>query len=409
MSRIRVYLKTYDSAGNLLSDFTEITEYVDASSMGTIVQELDSSDYNIGVIRNSNLSIKLNNQEGLFSTPDIADSLFRSKRDDSIIKITYDFTSYDIMPGFFNPGEEIVSLEYDIFEGLLNDDATVDDAKTQTVSFQVLGYESILQKLQVPFASIANGDLISEIIYTCLNQTEFTSFISVDALNIDLDTDIAIDDVADLENKSVLDALKDLLLIANSVLYIDLDQVVHVVARVATADVQYTFYGQASNNGVENICELKDIRTGVNRVFNYWSWKDTANYQENVSSVTVYGARNKSIDLPLVTNSTSQNTILSNLLTEFADPKKEITVKAVINDEDILSLFLLDRVSIDYPQIILTGLGNTVPIYDVDRYDEVVYPGVLNSINIEPDDSWKVMKRKFDLKTETFEFSLRAI
>lgn len=409
MSRVRVYIKTFDALGNLASTFTDITEYVDVGSLGTITQELDQTEYNVGIIRNSNFTLKLDNKDGLFSTPDIAASIFRLKRDDSIIKVTYDFTSYDLYPGYFYAGAEIVSDEYTVFEGILNDDATTDDAKSQIVTFQILGYESILQKLQVPFSSIANGNTVSQIIYACLNQSAFTQYITVNSSNISLNTNMVVDDITTLENKSVLDAFKDLLLISNSVLYIDLDKIVYAVSRAPTAAVQYTFYGQASDNGIENISELKDVRTGVNKTYNYWSWKDTTLYQTNISSASRYGTRNKEIDNSLITNTTSRNTILLNLTTEFGDPKKEFLLKAIVSDVDLLSIFLLDRVSVDYPQIILSGLGNELPIYDVDVYDSVRYPGALSSINIESGDSWKVMRRKFDLKTETIEFYLRAV
>lgn len=410
MSRVRVYLKTYDSNGTLQSSFTEITDYVDLNSLGTITQTLDNTEYNIGVIRNSNITLKLTNREGLFSTPDISESLFRFKRDDSIIKITYDFTTYDLVPGFFYLGQDIMSEEYTIFEGMLNDDATTDNAKDQMVQFQVLGYENLLSKIQVPFSSISNGDLISSIIYDCLNQSEFTDFITLDALNIDLGTDLVYDNVSDFENKNVFDALKDLLLISNSVLYITLDKVVKVRAREESADVEFTFYGQASDNGVENIAELKDIRTGVNKVFNYWNWEDTSLVAQNASSLSTYGTRNKQIGVDGITNDTNRQTILNNLLSEFAIPKKEITVKAIISDEDLLSLFLLDKVSVDYPQIQIAALGDTLPLYDVALYDaDSVYPNGLYNISIEAADSWKVMERKVDLKTETIEFKLRAV
>lgn len=411
MSRVKIYIKTFDADGNLDSDWTEYTDYVDASSIGTLTQSLDNSEYNIGIVRNSNMTIKFDNRTGKFSSPDIVESIFRFKRSGSLVRVTYELTDSDLICGFFDAGAEdaILSEEITMFEGILNDDATADNTKDTSVQFQVLGYESLLQTILFPYSSVSDGDSLSTVVLACLNQAPFNTYVTVSALNISLSNNTLMDAKAGFENKSVMDCLKDILLAANSVMYIN-DNIVYVTARTASTSVEYTFEGQASDTGIENISEIKDIKTGMNRVFNSLTWKDTSLVQSDESSVSDHGSRIKEIDLDFITNNSRRNTVLSNILAEFKNPKKELTVKCCLRDEDILGVFLLDKVSVNYPQVQIAANLNTLPIYDQAQYDSgAVYSDSLYNLSIEAADEWKVMERKFDFKTETMEFKLRAV
>lgn len=310
MSRVRVWLKTFDSSGVLWDDFIEITDHVDMSSIGTLTQSLDNTEFDIGVVRNSNVTLKLFNGHGLFSTPDIAESLFRYQRNDSIVKITWNISDDDVQACFFNSCGTLIGEDKTIFEGILNDDATSDAAASQVVSFVVLGYESILSRLTVPFSSISNGDTLQSVIYACLNQSLLTQFITVSLSNINLDSNVTIDDKTTLENKTVYEALRILLLLSNSVLYINLSNAVIVTPRTEGATVAYTFYGPGADAGTENIVDLTDKRSGVQRVFNYVTWKDTSLAQSDTSSISLNGTRVKSIESSVITDTTKRNTIL---------------------------------------------------------------------------------------------------
>jgi hypothetical protein len=127
VSRFRVYLKQFDEDGNYLADFTEITR--DVSNLGSLSQQLDNTEYGIGVFRNSGFTLKMRNDEGLYSEADTLKSIFKFKRSDSIVKITWDFRDYDLITGFFYAGEEVLTEEVEIFRGLIADVSSSSDIK----------------------------------------------------------------------------------------------------------------------------------------------------------------------------------------------------------------------------------------------------------------------------------------
>lgn len=410
MSQMRVYLKTYDANGDLEADFTEITKYVDLNSIASLTQSLDNTEYDIGIVRNSTLNLKCENNGGLFSTPDIPESFFRFKRSDSIIRVTWD-SDDPLLCGFCNAGEVDLAEELTLFEGLLNDDATSDATKGQLVSFQVFGYESLLSRVNVPFSAISNGDLISEVLYALFNQSPITDFVTVSQVNIVPSTDVTIDAIASLENKKVSDILSDLLLLANSVLYIDVDNVLYVSNREPDATVDFEFYGQGSNLGSENIVDMTEIKTGVNRVINSVAWKDAGIIVQDAGSINTYETRQKEISSDLLTDSSKRTTVLRGILSEFLAPKKEMKLKAVmkLSLSDIANVGLLSRVTIDYPLVPLESTSETVARYGTAIYGTDRYAAGLFNLFIDPADEWKVMERQINIREETVILKLRAV
>lgn len=409
MSMLRIYMKTYDANGVLASSWTEITKDVDLGSIGTLSQMLDNTEYDVGIIRNGNLKLNLNNNKGHYATPDNPSSLFRFKRADSLIKVTWTCMDYPLIAGFFRSCGEHIDDEHTIFEGLLDDTSTKDQTLSQLADFQVLGYESLIGRMQVPFSSLSAGQLLSVVIYTCLNQAPFTDFITVSQSNITVDTDVTLDAVDNLENKTVLQAFNELLMAANAVLYIR-DGVAYVSPREPSASVVFTFYGQGSDTAIENIADLKDIRTGVNRVINAWKWKDTTLIESDPTSQELYGVIDKEIDVESITDTSKRTQILENLLTEFKNAKKELKLKTIMKCcSDVLDVFLLDRVAIDYPLVPINGPAGEGAVYGQAVYGVDKYAQGLFNLFIDPADNWKVMERKFDSKMETFEFTLRAV
>ena len=120
---------------------------------------------------------------------------------------------------------------------------------------------------------------------------------TVSAGNISVGQDQVPDSIAELEETTVKEALDLLLEASNSVVYVDVtDQTVYVKPRTAAASVSHTFYGQASDNGSESIVNIQNVRTGLNRTFNFWKWKDTTTTAKDTTSITNYGVRKKELD-----------------------------------------------------------------------------------------------------------------
>jgi hypothetical protein len=405
-NRWRVYIKPFDSDGNL-ADWIEVTDDVVESSLGVIQQDLDNVDYNVGVFRNNSISITLRNEHGRYSDVNVEQSIFRHKRMDSLVKFTFEPEIEAPYLGASFVGDSCLSDgETEIFLGLLNDESLSMDLDAQQVQFQVLGRESALDRMKVPYGSLSNGQLISAVIHECLDDPRVTSLLTLDAGNIDCDTDVAIDDVSQFENKTVKTALQELLLVANSVMFIE-NGTIYITPRAPTPDVKFTFYGQASPNGPENITTVKGIKNGLSRTFNFWVWRDTSLSSENSSSANLYGVRRKEIDVPYITNGTSRQTILDNLKNEFGNPKMELELATPFN-LDTFAVSLLDRVVIDYPTVYVQT-ETPPPICGIAICGQVTLPRGLWSFTMDNTRPFKVLGRAIDMKKSEIRFKLREI
>jgi hypothetical protein len=244
------------------------------------------------------------------------------------------------------------------------------------------------------------------VIYALLNQSQITSLLTVDYSNINCGTDLPIDSIASLQNKTVQEGLNNLLLVSNSVLYIEGDTV-FVSPRVATDQVIFNFYGQTSPNGAENIIDIQNIRNGLNRVLNYFTWKDTTLFSQSLSSVAKYGALTKELSADFVTLGTSQQTIMDNLCAEFADPKQEFSITTPMSYKS-LACTLLSRVSVDYP-IVYVSTGDPVPLCGAAVCGEAILPKALSAFKLSPTDYYYVIGRSVNSKDSTITFKLRRM
>ena len=406
MARWRVYLKVFDDDGVYQDDYQEVTS--DVVAIGNPSQAIDNNDFNVGIIRNNGFQLTLRNDHGHYSDVDSLQSIFRFSRKNVLVKITWDFRNYDLICGFFTCGTEPLGGEYTVFEGLINEVTTTANIITQQAIFSVLGYDSLIDSIEVPYSSISNGDLFSSLIKDCIDQSPFNALISVDASNITPGTDLAADDVTSYENAVVGDVLPDLLLAANSVLYVK-DNTAYVTDRTASATSQFTFYGQGTNSGIENIINIPKFRDGMNRVFNYWTWADTTTRSRDTTSIDKYGIRKKEMKLAIINDgSTSKiQSILDANKTEFAFPKIELELETPIW-YDVLALNILDKVNIDYPTLYFPYDGGDLPRYGLTIYDGAArYPFEQWALTIDVSTDFKIMSKKIDTKKQTITFGLR--
>ena len=407
MIRFRTYVKPFLESGEYDSDFTEITKYV--QSIGRISIDTDSSEYQIGVFRTSNFRLRLNNIEGLFSDVDQSESIFRYRRANSIIKITTEYYEDGPWCGVAEVDECYLSDEVEIFRGLLNDDSLLENAKDMFVDFICLGFESIFAEVETPFTSLSIGDLVSEAIYTCLNQVAITDLLTVSLSNITPDQDQALDAVAHFENSTVKEVLDELLNASNSVMYIQ-NSTIYVKPRTAGVSVAYSFYGQASQGNIENIMDIKNISNGVNRTFNFLNWADTTTNVADQDSLDLYGVKKREISYQSFTNTTKRLNILNSILSEFGNPKREMDLLADLN-YGTLDLNLLDRVEIDFPVVLYQWENNPFPVCGlaVCGSSETTLPRGRWSLTINTQDNWKIIKKELDINKQTINFKLRLI
>lgn len=402
--RFRIYLQTFDDNGAYTGTYTDVSDDVELESLGSIDQNLDNTDYNIGIYRNSNVSITFRNDNGKYSDVGQPTSVFRYKRNGALIKITWQESLERPKCGFVQAGDFSIAEELTLFIGLLDDSSTSMDLDNQELSFSLLGRETILNNGTVPFASLSNGMLLSDVIKTLLDQPFITTLLDYAAINISVGVDVVIDSITDLENKSVWDALTDLLLITNSIFYIQ-NSTIFVKPRLEDTVAAYTFYGQSSIVGVENIVSIRNIQNGFNKLFNYFYWTPSNEFVSDASSVAKYGVFRKKLDFTYITNTVSQTSIMNSLLTEFKLPKQQFDVYTPINYQT-LALFLLNKILIDFPPMYLPG-ANDFPICGTAICGSAVLPDAIWSFTENIANPYKIIGTSIDPQTNLITFNLR--
>ena len=405
MSRLRCYIKPFNSSGAYATDYIEVTEDVDIKGLSNLSQKLDNSEFDVGVYRFGSTSVKLNNSSGRYSDINEAQTIFKYKRSESLFKIVWE-SGPDFICGFSLAGDWLTTSTT-IFEGLIQDKASATDIKSQDIKFALLTTDAILEQVENNFTNLNVTDLFSEAIYTILNQTEITDLMTVSASNINVGVDLVFDDIADLENKTAKETLATILELSNSVLFVR-DSIVYVQERVANATDAVMLYGQASDDGIENILKLNNVKSGKNKMLNFITWTDTTLVKSDSSSISKNGINKKEIDNDLITDPTKRESILDAYLAEFKNPKQELNVTVGFSAE-FLGIFLLDKIKIDYPTIYYTTSGREIPIYGLSKYNEAYYPNGQWAITIAPTTEWKVLGRVISLKTQTIEFLIKEL
>lgn len=406
MGKFRTYLKVFNNVGDYEDDFIEITD--DVLKIGDFSQGIDNSNYGVGTLKNSNLRLELVNLKGKYSDTNNLRSIFNYKRKNSIIKVTWDRRTTPLYCGAFLPGIEPLGGEVTIFEGVLNDVSSTSDIVEQNAEFTVMGYESLLHEMIVPYSSVGATANISVVLYTMLNQAPFNELVTVNQANIVPGLDYAIDSKTDLENKTVGESLANILLVSLSVLVIR-DNVVYVRARDADATVSKTFYGQSSAIGIEDVIDIGGYTDGVNRILNYWTWRSTTLKSTDTTSTDTYGVQKIELNSSLLdVGSTSKiQAILDGYKDDFISPKIELELTVGL-EYYTLALQMLNKVKIDYPAVYVPADSNPLPRYGLVKYGEARYPYGRFDLTIDSEfTSFKILQKRISLANNMITFKLR--
>lgn len=410
MSRVRVYILPFsDLTQDYVEDWIEITSDLDINAFSSLTQRLDNKEYDVGIFNFGDCSITLRNEHGRYNKVGDPNTIFGYKRGGTKVRMTFMLQDDPPWCGIAKTGNAKIFLEQTMFTGLLVDETTDEDVINQNIIFKVLGLESIFKETLVPFDTVTVFDLFSETIFNLLNQSKITNLMTLSLANISCGVDLEIDSIASLQNKTVKEGLDQLLMLSNSILYVDRENVIHVSPRVASAEVMWNFYGQASLAGPENIQNLSDIRNGLNRTFNFVRWDQTTLSSEDANSTAKFGVRVKEISSDIILDETKRNTILQSIRDYFGQPKRELELTTIIKNYDIFNAFLLSKVSIDYPSVYFIKEGQTYPVYDSSIYDQAEYPVAEWSLEIDPLIDWMITGRKIDFRNQLITYNLREV
>jgi len=379
---------TYGTEIDITKD-VEIDDYIKQKSINSISREIDNGDFDIGVYVFNSVDITCLNSTGMFSDPMDSRSIFKYSRDKAKIVINF-------FDGLSNTSK--IS-----FKGMIDDRASKADFNKKEVKFKILSRDAIFNKSKVSGGTIATSSLCSVAINSILNQADIMAVLNYDPAKIVVQKDFVIDDPTKLEGQSVKDALDKLLSACNSVLTIDSTDTIIVADRTHISGTIFNLYGPGDLFNRENIIELSEYNTGLQRAFT--AFESDGLEVSDMGMIDCCGSNIKSVDLDFVTNTTTKTEILQNLLDNWKIPKIELEVKC--RTKEVKDLDFFDLVSIDYPYQYKPYAGNRLPLYGSAIYGSAVYPQTIGMMKISPKIAFKIVGIREDPKDFTTTLKLR--
>jgi len=390
-----LYLKRRYPDGTFDSDWIDISRYVAGGGYNQIKYQLDSGDFDVGVFVANSVNVVLSNNEGRFNEIDDSRSYWSMLESRNLSKIK-------IEAGYIDENDAKVSATP--FEGILDDKSFVinDD---DTVSFTVLARESVFKSLEVITGTLASSISASDAIYTLCYRGEVVDYMTLDSDNINPGNDITIDDPTVYDGKKLDSVLAEILVITNSVMYVDENGNLIVKNREHTRRPVINLYSNASTGQHDNIYRITAVNNGRHRVKNLWYWSGSAiNASSSAYFHNRYGVTRKSISYDSITTGATKQSIIDALLAEWQYPKQEFIVTTdfipgVINFYDTITLDVNPRYS-RQDDLAISGLAVSGTARSV---------SFLSGLKISPLLGFKILAYHHDLNNATTTMKVRNI
>lgn len=405
-------------APNIFGNYQEVTEYVEAKSLSNLTIKTEQTDFTVGVAQNSSITVKLKNDSGLFSDEQSSETIFTYKRAGSKLKITY-FEGIEIAAyGSALYADSVYGNEVSIFEGVISTESVRQDVQTDMVSLSALGIESIFEQVEFSQSDVNTSESVRFLFENILDKPEITSLVVVDIANFTVGVDFILDNTNDFEDTdTVKEALDKLLRVSNSILYIQ-DGTIYISDKEPSIEVLFSFYGQASNLGIENIQNIKNFTDGLPRTFNLWRWDPDevedgftpASPVKSQSSVDKFGVRKELVGIKGINDVPTQTLVLNSYLTEYGDRKQEMQLTTPAN-YDVIRLSLLSKVDIDYPTPLFPADGGDLPIWGTPTmtWREFRWPYSQFEFFIPQTTKWKIIGIQYSINKDLVTFNIREI
>ena len=363
----------------------EISDYVMASSIGNIRKNTDSDDHVIGEYLLGSVDLTCANFNGEFNEADPR-SFFKYKRDRSKIRVEY----------FSSLTDSTIS-----FKGLITDEGTSSDG--DTAKLKVLALESILRTVQVSAGAITAGDYFSDAIKAILNKPAITAVLTYSASNISVDFDLTIDDESPFANISTWDALKQLLIASNSVVYVDNETIMVVPRDYDSGSISY-FYGPGDQLDRENIEDIKNYNNGKHRLFNSVTVNST-NYTDTTSR-DWFGLSDISFTLAFITDSGKELQIARNIVNQFKLPRLEFEITVSTDLANEIGFF--DTIGVSHPLRAKACSNCDGALWDTAKWDTDIFNIDFGGIVIDGRLAFKMIQRIENPKDFTTTLKLRG-
>lgn len=392
----------------------DVTKYVDKSSISDIEIDTNSDEFSVGVAENSSVDISILNDNGKFSDENNFNSIFQYSRDGSLVKIEFFAESASAILGEAILGESVFgATNISLFEGIIDEISPRESASNNFIEMTVLGKESIYDKVEKGEGDINTTDSARILVANLLNKTEINAILDTTSgmVNWSVGVDLIFDTTDAFDDADTVRECLDVILEATNSVLVNIDNVVYLYDKSATADFQYEFISPFVEGAVENIVDVTEISTGVNRTFNLWAWDSDDALAESVrsaASIEKNGVRKNTIEIEGLSQ-TNQEYILNSYFDEYAYPKQEFIVSSPL-DRSSAMLQLFDKVRVNFPsEIFPSVLGEAVPRWGQFIWGESHFPFENESFVVNRDKPFKVQKITYNIQSETISLSLREV
>lgn len=371
-------------------DEVEVSDFVIAGGVGTIKQSVDSGNFDIGVYTYSNITLSLVNYDGRFNDETDSASMFYFTRDRAKVRIEYIDTVQ---------GTNIV------FDGIINDEASLQDLKKDFVKIRVLSKDSIIKKVSVPGGLINDGNNSVEALTALLNRPAITGTLNFNAGKISVGTNSIIGDATSFSDKNSRTVLEQLLNASGSVFYVDSSNDMVVSDRSVNIKANLELYGGGDPQQRDNITEIKKYNTGLQRMFNTFTVNGNSAADSNFSER--YGANIKAYTFDFITSSDTEASIAVFLLSQFKIPKIEMEV--VVKTEVAKDSEVLDPVVVSFQKRHKGFKGARVPLAGIAIAGTDISPYIIDGTKINSNKSFKITGILQDTKKFLTTLKLREV
>ncbi len=365
------------------------TEPVDVSmdllfdKIEAISYALDPYAFDVGLFFSSNTKITLDNARGRYSDTNNSRSIWAGfkSRDNSIFKLECGYVDED--------GNEITNTA---FEGFIKS-STIEEDANDNFTFEVYGFENMFADLAVTAGSLTSNT-VKNIIYSIMNRSEITSLITVDLANINPDNNVQISAPSVFNNQLIKSVLSNLLIISNSVAYVDRNRVFHCTPRTESDDVKLTLSYNSQSGQPDNIFQLRRF-TGEARVFNLIKSEDEVySSYSDTELLEIYGVKEKKINMDCISDSSVAQSVVDRVRREFQYPKEEFEIETDYLGD---AIELLDKVLLEvFPDTLDTG--SPEPICGIAICGEAVVTDYAGGLIVDGSKIFKVLKITHDPK-----------
>jgi hypothetical protein len=239
-----------------------------------------------------------------------------------------------------------------VFEGIIDERSFVFDVENDTVSCTVISREYAFQTVNMVGGSLGTSVLASDAIYVLCNRPEITAYMTILESNINPANDVTFDAPNQWAGMKLNDVLNEIMLVTNSIMYIDKDGYLIVKSRQHSRLVKLELRQNSNTGKQDNIYSIRNVNSGRHRVKNYISWgSGTSAIVESSADEYLerFGITKKTVSCDAITNVATKATVISELLNEWQFPKQEMEVET---DYQANEIDFFDMVTVDIiPQL----------------------------------------------------------